>query len=89
MSESDWNFPDGRFLSYVLAAGDDAGKPLFVVLNAAQEEIEFTFPEWPGAAAWAPVLETSESPSGAGGRTGEALKAPRLSVLVYEGRNEE
>ena len=37
MSEQDWNFPDGRFLSYVLApAKAISGAPLYIVLNGAE-----------------------------------------------------
>ncbi len=86
MSDDDWNFPGGRFLSYVLAGRDDAARPLFIVLNAAHEEIEFTFPEWPNAGSWSLVLETSEHPSGTDGHPTGTSRAPRLSVLVYEGR---
>jgi glycogen operon protein len=59
MAEADWNFPDGRVLSYVLAAAVDGGAPLFIVLNGADEDVEITFPEWPGAARWQNVLDTS------------------------------
>ena len=86
MSDQDWNFPDGRFLSYVLGARDEDGRPLYIVLNAAHEEIEFKFPEWPDTTSWEPILDTSEQPSTTGGKNGDAVKAPRLSVLVYEGR---
>jgi glycogen operon protein len=86
MSDTDWQFPEGRFLSYVLAAPDAEGKPLYIVLNAAHEEIEFSFPEWPKTGSWTMILDTSEQASGTSGRSGEKAKASRLSVLVYEGR---
>ena len=86
MSDTDWQFPEGRFLSYVIAAPDAEGKPLYIVLNAAHEEIEFSFPEWPNTGSWTMILDTSEQPSGTDGRSGEKAKASRLSVLVYEGR---
>jgi len=59
MTEEDWNFAPARFVSYVLAAPGDGGKPLFVVLNGADEALEITFPEWPGLRAWRCVLDTS------------------------------
>jgi isoamylase len=62
MNEQDWNFPDGRFLSWVLAplhAGDEA---LFIVVNGAPTALEFIFPAWEGIAAWRPVLDTSTFP---------------------------
>ena len=52
MSDEDWNFPDGRFVSYVLAARREGGAPLFIVLNGAETDLEITFPEWPGAPHW-------------------------------------
>jgi isoamylase len=85
MTETDWGFHEGRFVSYVLAPLDDAGKPLFIVLNAADHEIEFTYPDWPGIASWSPVLDTNEQTNGAGGSPGDTNTAPQLSVLVYAG----
>jgi glycogen operon protein len=52
MTEQDWNFPDGRFLSYVLAPLDNGGAPLFIVLNGAQQPIEFLLPDLPGYGHW-------------------------------------
>ena len=37
MTEEDWNFPEGRFLAYVLAATEPNGEPLFLVFNGAPE----------------------------------------------------
>jgi isoamylase len=59
MGEQDWNFPDGRFLSYVLAAPQQGGQPIFIVLNGADEDVEITFPEWANVAKWQNVLDTS------------------------------
>jgi glycogen operon protein len=70
MDENDWNFPDGRFLSYVLAAAREFGEPLFVVLNGADHEVEITLPEWPNVTLWESVLDTSDT----------AHKAERLAV---------
>ena len=58
MEEADWNFPDGRFLSYVLAAAGGNGEPLFIVLNGADHSLDIIFPEWPGASRWQCVLDT-------------------------------
>ncbi|HET9717394.1 MAG TPA: glycogen debranching protein GlgX [Pseudolabrys sp.] len=59
MSEADWNHPEGRFLSYVLAAPFDKGEPLYIVLNGAEEAVEVMFPEWNGVSRWHLVLDTS------------------------------
>ncbi len=53
MTEADWNLPHARFLSYVLAAPREGGKPLFVVLNGTDTPVEITFPDWPGVASLA------------------------------------
>jgi len=60
MTEADWNLPHARFLSYLLAAAHDGGKPLFIVLNGADTPVEIIFPEWPGVTCWSCVLDTSD-----------------------------
>ena len=48
MTEQDWNFPNGRFLSYVLGARRAAdSRRSIIVLNAAPEAIAFTLPTVP------------------------------------------
>src|SRR5215468_5367256 len=86
MTEQDWNFPEGRFLSYVLAPAEPAGAPIFIVLNAAPEEIVFHLPKLPEYARWHQVLNTlalkqmpAEFVSGA------ETKAPPRTVLAFEG----
>ena len=37
MKEQDWNFPEGRFLAYVLGPAEPGHVPIFIVLNAAPE----------------------------------------------------
>src|SRR5690606_30573250 len=66
MTPEDWNYPDGHFLSYVLACDDPDGEPLLIVLNAADHELEITFTEWAGIHRWICLLDTSngEIPSG-------------------------
>jgi isoamylase len=59
MSEQDWNFPDGRFLAYVLAAQQDGGAPIFIVLNGADEDVAIVFPQWPNVGRWQNMLDTS------------------------------
>jgi glycogen operon protein len=76
MTDGDWNFPEGRFVSYVLAAVTDDGKPLYIVLNAAQEPVEFTLPEWPNVKNWTNVLDTGEN----GDRIGSGPAATKLSA---------
>jgi glycogen operon protein len=85
MTEADWNFAEGRFLSYALAA-IGGGQPLYVVLNAAQQPVEFTLPEWPNVRHWAIAIDTGEDGDRVGsGAPGTKLSARRLTVLVFTG----
>ena len=61
MKEEDWNFPEGRFLAYVLAAAGEDGEPLFVVFNAAADGIEVTLPAWLNVTRWSRVLDTAQN----------------------------
>jgi glycogen operon protein len=87
MREADWNYPDGRFLSYVLAASRESGQPLFVVLNGVDEPVDVTFPEWPGIGHWQCVLDTAKGqlPSDASA-AGATWSAQPRSVLAFAGR---
>ncbi len=60
MTEADWKFPDGRFLAYVLGPMEPGQAPIFIVLNAAPEEIGFTMPKMPEYKSWQQVLNTTE-----------------------------
>ena len=61
MKESDWNFPEGRFLAYVLAPMEQGQAPIFIVLNAAPEEIAFKLPGMTEYKNWQQVLNTTEA----------------------------
>src|SRR6185312_10090810 len=63
MSEADWNFPDGRFLAYVLGAAADGGEPLLIVLNGADDPVDITAPEWPAVARWQCLIDTANGQS--------------------------
>jgi glycogen operon protein len=86
MVEHDWSFPEGRFLSYVLGPIEAEQPPLFIVLNAAPEAIEFTLPTVPDTGNWTTILNTAP-----GGPTGQSLpagwksQAPGRSVLAFSG----
>ena len=58
MKEPDWNFPEGRFLAYVLGPLEQGQAPIFIVLNAAPEEIAFKLPKMPEYKSWQQVLNT-------------------------------
>ena len=69
-----------------MLAADERGQPLFVVLNAAPEDIAFTLPQVPGGDHWIKVLDTSsESANKRNPRRGARLTAPGRSVLVFSG----
>jgi isoamylase len=86
MTEADWNFPESRFLSYVLGPVEPGQPALYVVLNAAAHAIEFALPKLPHYNSWTTELNTAP-----GGPTGQSLpagwksQAPARSVLVFSG----
>jgi glycogen operon protein len=86
MEEGDWNFPDGRFLSYVLAP-ENGREPLLIVLNGADEAVEIKFPQWPGVLRWLCLFNTAngEVPS-ASNAPGAAWTVEPRSVLAFTGR---
>jgi glycogen operon protein len=86
MVKEDWEFPEGRFLSYVLAPLEPGGEPVYIVLNAAPEPINYTLPRLPEYSHWTcllnsavPTAELEIHPSASG------AKAPPRSVLVFVG----
>ena len=85
MGESDWNFPEGRFVSYVLAPLAQGGTPLFIVLNGSDTEVEAVAPDWPGVVLWQPVLDTSGRENADDLRVGEPWTLPARCVLAFAG----
>jgi isoamylase len=86
MTEQDWNFPEGRFLSYILGPLEEADAPLYVVLNAASETIEFMLPMLPQYSRWTACLDTAPKPQlGAQLPAGAKAQAPPRSILVFSG----
>ncbi len=85
MTETDWKFPDGRFVSYVLGAVDSHA-PLYIVLNAASEAISFALPTLDGYTQWEQVLDTTndDQSSRRFART-TVMEAPPHAVLAYAG----
>jgi glycogen operon protein len=89
MTEEDWNFPEGRFLAYVLAAPDQNGGPLFLVFNGALDGIDVALPDWKQVARWTCLLNTASDQLLAEGATkapGTIVTAPACSVLVFAGQ---
>jgi isoamylase len=86
MKEADWTFPDGRFLAYVLAPMEQEQAPIFIVLNAAPEEIAFTLPRMAEYKDWQQVLNTTDEPvHTAAFASGTEAKAPPRSVMAFAG----
>jgi glycogen operon protein len=84
MTEQDWNFPEGRFLSYLLGSPEQGEPPLYIVLNAAPETIEFTLPTLPGYGRWTMLLESTPGPrTGEDHGAGAKLQAQPRSVLAF------
>jgi glycogen operon protein len=88
MTESDWHFPDARFLAYVLGPVEQDGVPLCFVLNAGTAPIEFILPTWPNNRGWNLLLDTASAATDSGDLTPGAkrLAAPQ-SVQVFGGRS--
>ena len=86
MSEEDWNFPEGRFLAYVLGPVDNNWNPIFIVLNAAPETIQFTLPKMLEYKNWSRVLNTAEVEQvNVSYASGASAEAPGRSVLAFAG----
>ena len=86
MSEEDWNFPEGRYLAYVLGPVGDKGTPIFVVLNASPEDIQFTLPKMPEYKIWKRLLSTAEAEQyETSHASGDSTEAPGRSVLAFAG----
>src|SRR5665811_2015596 len=86
MKEQDWNFPEGRFLAYVLGPTEQAGAPIFIVLNAAPEEIAFTLPKTTEYKSWQQRLNTADVKQEVRDfAAGSEAKAPPRSVLAFAG----
>jgi glycogen operon protein len=87
MTDVDWKFSNAHYLSYVLGPRDANGAPLFVVLNTAEQAIDFVLPTWPECSRWLCTLATvpiAKKPA-AEFRVGAHCEAPPRSVLAFEG----
>jgi len=86
MKEQDWNFPEGRFLSYVVGPAEPEQAPIFIVLNAAPETIPFKMPKLPAYKSWQQLLNTADGTQmSAIFVSGSDATAPPRSVLAFAG----
>ncbi|MCC7346526.1 MAG: glycogen debranching protein GlgX [Variibacter sp.] len=86
MTPQDWNFPDGRFLSYVLEADDETAPPLFIIFNAAMEALEVKMPAAAHGRRWEVLIDTAQdTPQPRIVETEQTIAAAARSVLVFGG----
>jgi isoamylase len=86
MKEQDWNFPEGRFLAYVLGPIEHGQTPIFIVLNAAPEAIGFKLPQMPEYKGWQRLMNTADNKQTvADFAPGSDAEAPPRSVLAFAG----
>jgi len=86
MTEQDWNFPEGRFLAYVLGATQEGQPALFIVLNAAPEEIAFKLPTLPEYKTWQQLLNSADARQTVVKLPAASdTKAPARTVLAFAG----
>jgi glycogen operon protein len=86
MTEHDWNFPEGRFLSYVLGPVQAGQAPIYIVLNGATETIEITVPTLPEYNRWTLLLNTApQAETGQEFPSGSKSHAGGRSVSVFSG----
>jgi glycogen operon protein len=87
MTDADWNFPEGRFLSYVLGPMEHNHEALYVVLNAAPESIEFRIPGMEEYKTWSVVLHTTDDDAeGSEHESNATMQAPPRSVIAFASR---
>jgi isoamylase len=86
MTERDWNFPEGRFLSYALGPIESGQPTLLIVFNAAAEEIVFKLPALDHIPRWTVLLETGPHSRASQDFPAETkLHAAPRSILVFKG----
>jgi glycogen operon protein len=86
MTQQDWNFPEGRFLAYVLGPAEEGQAPIFIVLNAAPEAIAFKLPKMSDYKNWEQVLNTADATqTTASFASAVDAEAPPRSVLAFAG----
>jgi glycogen operon protein len=73
-------------LAYVVGPTEQGAAPIFIVLNAAPEEIAFHLPKMPEYTKWQQVLNTADHVQAtADFASGAETKAPPRAVLAFAG----
>ena len=86
MKEADWNFPEGRFLAYVLGPLRTGRRADLHRAQRRTEEIAFKLPKCPNTSTWQQVLNTADvKQNSADFASGSDTKAPPRSVLAFAG----
>lgn len=87
MTDDDWNFPGGKFVSYVLAGPKEGDAPLYIILNGADHDVEVTFPTWEGSPKWKNLIDTgNDGPQDVVGDTGSPWTIKPRSIVVFAGQ---
>jgi glycogen operon protein len=84
MTPEDWNFVEAKFLAYVLGPIDEAGEPLFIILNGATDAIDVTMPQVSGCNRWKEILNTTGEATREL-KAGATSQSPARSVCVFAG----
>jgi glycogen operon protein len=86
MTEQDWNFPEGASCPTSSDRSQQTDAPLYIVLNAAPQAIEFMLPALAEYSRWTLCLQTAREPR-LGGElaAGSKAHAPPRSILVFSG----
>ncbi len=86
MSEHDWSFPEGRFLSFVLGPTEPDGAAIFIVLNGSPEPIAVTLPKMSEYSQWQQLLNTVDvKQTSVHFEAGTIVEAAGRSVLAFAG----
>ena len=83
MTAGDWEFPNARFVSYVLNPPEGTHEALFVVLNGSSKGIEVSLPKQANGRGWVLRLDTSDTTLHRIYGGGSTLVSPACSVLAF------
>ena len=85
MSEPDWQFPDARFLAFVL---DGVPYPTLIFFNAHFEALSVVLPQVPNVKVWRTEIDTVDPAGRSNGQNapGAATEVPARAVIVMFGK---